>query len=660
MKVLGEYSISIAEGDPSVLGATVTGRMVNYAVAVPGVSEVTLHVYDGDGRLPLYSIKMGEEDRYGDIFSVKVADAAKGRTYLYEAKGERFLDPYTKLVLGRGSFGRKLSKKDRGALRSPVRFHEFSWQGDRHPSVPYSDMVLYKLHVRGFTMAANVTHKGTYLGVSEKADYLKELGVNAVLLMPCTEFNEIEEPEISEDIPSFYSSGFYRSSTYKINEEVTEREDALETVEQHYRVNYWGYTDHYFLFAPKASYASAPERADVEFKTMVKKLHERGIEVLMEMNIPVGTNRCMLVDALRFWVKEYHVDGFRINLEQTDPLLLAGDPYLSGTKLLGSGWDVSAIYPKDRVPTMVTLAEFNDAFRTDARKFLKGDEGMAGTFAGRVMRHPDRSAVINYITDHNGFTLNDLYMYDVKHNEKNGENGRDGSDYNYSWNCGSEGPDRRKRIRDLRLKMKKNAILAMFLSQGVPMILAGDEIGNTQEGNNNAYCQDNPIGWVSWKEARKHAELSAFVREAAALRAAHPALHNPVSLRGTDYLSCGHPDVSVHSKTAWRPDESPYNRSVGILLGGEFAVRNRTEHDDSFYLIFNMHWEEQVFDIPLLSGNRSWKLVLATDPALVPHSVTEPRITIPPRTIAVLQSEENHDKAKSQRKKEKASPEKSD
>lgn len=204
--------------------------------------------------------------------------------------------------------------------------------------------------------------------------------------------------------------------------------------------------------------------------------------------------------------------------------------------------------------------------------------------------------------------------------------------------------------------MKKNALLSMFLSQGVPMLLAGDEIGNTQDGNNNAYCQDNPIGWVTWKDARKSSELTAFVREIAALRAAHPVLHNPLPLRGTDYLSCGHPDVSVHSKAAWRPDESPYNRSIGILLGGEFAVRNRTEQDDSFYLIFNMHWEEQVFDIPLLSGNRGWKLILSTDPALTPMPV-DTRLSIPPRTIAVLQSEERHDKAKPKRKKEKASEE---
>lgn len=653
MKVLGDYNITVAAGDPSVLGTTVTGRFVNFAVAVPSVSEVVLHVYDGEGKTPLYSIRLGEEDRYGDIFSVKVADTAKDRTYLYETKGEHFLDPYSKLVLGRGVFGHKLSQKERKSLRSLVAFHDFSWQEDRHPAIAYTDMVLYKLHVRGFTMEAGVSHKGTYLGIAEKADYLKDLGVNAVLLMPCTEFNEIDEPEENEDIPSFFSSTFYRSSTYKnMVEQASTEADAPEDVRK-YRINYWGYTNHYFFFAPKASYASKPERADTEFKTMVKKLHERGIEVLMEMNIPVGTNRCMLVDALRFWVKEYHVDGFRINLEQTDPLLLAGDPYLSGTKLIGGGWDIPAIYPKDRVPSTVTLAEFHDGFRTDARKFLKGDEGMAGAFASLIIRRPDRSAVINYITDHNGFTLNDLYMYDVKHNEANGERGLDGSDYNYGWNCGSEGPDRRKRIRELRLRMRKNALLSMFLSQGVPMILAGDEFGNTQDGNNNAYCQDNPVGWVSWKEARKNTELTAFVKRMAELRAAHPALHNPLGLRGTDYLSCGCPDVSVHSKTAWRPDESPYNRSVGILLGGEFALRGKNEHDDSFYLIFNMYWEEQIFEIPHLPGGRTWKVVLSTCPETPEGPVKEARLAVAPRTTVVLQSEENNGTEQRKRKKAK-------
>ncbi len=653
MKLLGEQFIATAEGDPSVLGATASGSYVNYAVAVPGAAEVTLHVFEGRAKKPLYSIVLSEEDRYGDIFSVKVADNKPDRTYLYETKGERFLDPYAKLVLGRDHFGKKLTRSERKALRSPVRFHEFSWRQDRHPCIPFSDMLLYKLHVRGFTMQAGVGHKGTYLGVAEKAEYLKELGVNAVLLMPCTEFNEIEEPEINEGIPGFYSSPFYRSSTYKTNEDSDEDTEPVVKPDIPLRVNYWGYADHYFLFAPKASYASNPERADAEFKTMVRKLHSLNIEVLMELNVPAGTNRSMVVDALRFWVREYHLDGFRINPGETDPILLAGDPYLSGTKLLANGWDIGTIYQRDRIPNYITLAEFHDGFRDDARRFLKGDEGMAGTFASRIIRHPDRSAVINYITDHNGFTLCDLYMYDVKHNEQNGENGHDGSNYNYSWNCGAEGPDRRKRIRDLRLKMKKNAMLSMFLSQGVPMILAGDEFGNTQEGNNNAYCQDNPTGWVSWGEARKNAELLAFVKKISALRSEHPVLHNPAALRGTDYLSCGCPDVSIHGKTAWRPDDSPYNRTLGILLGGEFVRKNRDESDDSFYLIFNMYWEEQTFDIPRLSGGRTWKLVLATDPALTPAEITEDRLTVPRRTIAVLQSVKNDGTKKAQRKKAK-------
>lgn len=659
MKVLGENTICTAKGDPSVLGATVMGRFMNYAVAVPGTDEVILHVYQGKERQPKYSICLGEEDRYGDIFSIQVADKAKDLTYLYEAKGECFLDPYAKLVTGRNSFGHKLTNVERKSLRSLVRFHDFSWQDDRHPAIPYTDTVLYKLHVRGFTMTAGVAHKGTYLGVSEKAEYLRELGVNAVLLMPCVEFNEVDEPGVSENVPSFNSSSFYRSSTYKNKENDMDEATLRKENEPKPRINYWGYTDHYFFFAPKASYAAVPERADAEFKAMVRKLHALGIEVLLEFNIPVGTNRCMLVDALRFWVKEYHIDGFRINLEQTDPLLLAGDPYLSGTKLLGSGWDIPAIYPRDRVPSSVTLAEFNDGFRTDIRKFLKSDEGMAGALAGRVMRHPDRMAVINYITDHNGFTLNDLYMYDIKHNEANGENGRDGSDYNYGWNCGSEGPDRRRKIRDLRLKMKKNALLTMFLSQGVPMLLAGDEFGNTQDGNNNAYCQDNSIGWLSWKEARKNTELSSFVRQISALRKAHPVFRNPVPLKGTDYLSCGLPDVSVHSKSAWRPDEGPYNRSVGILFCGEFALKNKEEHDDSFYVIFNMYWEEQTFELPLPSDKCKWKTVLATDPDVLLSDISGTKLTVPQRTIVVLQSEEEHDKKQSKRKKSEKTKEKS-
>ncbi|MBP5461816.1 MAG: hypothetical protein J6Y20_06800, partial [Lachnospiraceae bacterium] len=271
----------------------------------------------------------------------------------------------------------------------------------------------------------------------------------------------------------------------------------------------------------------------------------------------------------------------------------------------------------------------------------------------------------------------------------NGEHGRDGSDYNHSWNCGAEGPDKRRKIKELRTRMRKNAVLAMMVSQGAPMLLAGDEFGNSQGGNNNAYNQDNSTGWVNWAGQKRQAEFTAYVRDAIALRKAHPVLHNPIPLRGMDYLSSGAPDVSVHGREAWRPDDSPYNRCLGILLSGDFArVERRTTdeakpvtikgstdveqntavtsavstgvenvreerdgRDDSFYLVFNMYWEEQTFAIPVLPGRGGFKIALASDPSLKNGEVVGDLLKVPARTIVVLQSVPGTSKATMQRGK---------
>ena len=633
-------SIPAAEyrkGTPSPLGATVAGQYVNFAISVPGAEEVSLRVYRGAAAEPEYVVTMDAEDRTGSVFCVGVRLAGEtpegGWQYDYEAKGMRFVDPYARLIAGRERFGKRLSAKEERMVRGVVR-PAGNGASTGHPGIPMGDMILYKLHVRGFTKELKNANAGTYAALAGKAEYLRTLGVNAVLLMPVTEFNECyREGDPDWNAPSFATSKYYRGSGMRPG--LTDADP--EGTERERKVNFWGYAKHYCLFAPKASYASDPSRADAEFRAMVKKLHAAGIEVLLEMMIPADTNRCMALDALRFWVREYGIDGFRLSGDLVDTRMLATDPYLADTKLLCGGWD-SGIYASSAVPKTPMLAEYNDGFLADARRFLKGDEGMARAFAGRVTRSGANIGTINYITDHNGFTLADLYMYDVKHNEANGEHGRDGSDYNHSWNCGAEGPDKRRKIRELRLRMRKNAVLAMLLSQGTPMILAGDEFGNSQSGNNNAYNQDNTIGWVNWSGQKRQAEFTAFVREAIALRKAHPVLHNPIPLRGMDYLSSGAPDVSVHGREAWRPDDSPYNRCVGILLSGDFASVGHDGRDDSFYLVFNMYWEEQTFAIPVLPGRGGFRIALASDPSLKAGEVVGDLLKVPARTIAVLQS----------------------
>lgn len=647
------------------MGVSCNGNTVIFSVFLPGVNECKLCIYDlekqcikadcGDtvsdknipqkaaATLPLFAM----ESQAG-VFTIEVArsDLPKFWGYRYEALGVTFMDPYVRYTFGRRTFGeyaplygcfapidvsemRKDGKETKESARK-VRRKAFSWENDTRLHLAFSDMILYKLHVRGFTMTApGVRHKGTYLGVAEKADYLKELGINAVLLMPCVEF---EERLVQEQ-------GIY---------------DAKDAPE---RVNYWGYGQDSCYFVPKASYAAEPAEVYTEFKQMVKKLHQNGIEVLMEMSFQPTDNPNMILDCLRWWVSEYHVDGFRMVNGALPERFLYLCPELSGVKILTGGDWTSDI--QDGLPTELVrarrnrmrggmlermnttmVAEYRDGFQCDVRRFVKGDEEMVGRIFDRMLRQNDGRGVINYVADNNGFTLRDLYSYDVKHNEENGENNRDGADYNFSWNCGVEGETRKKKIQKLRLKMQKNALTLLFTAQGVPMLYAGDEFGNSQQGNNNAYCQDNPLGWVSWKEMRQYRELFEFTKKLIALRKEHPVLHNPLSLRGMDYVSCGCPDVSKHGTKAWYPDYSNYSRALGILYCGRYAPTGQNTTDCSIYLAANMHWEPHVFDLPKVFDGEEYELSLVTDEEgglCKPDAGEELRsYTVPPRSIAIF------------------------
>ncbi len=669
--------IKYMPGDYMKLGVTRQGNNTNFAVAIGDTDEVFLKLFkNASDTQPECVIKLDGEYRTGNIFSVCVNSFSfAGWTYLYEAKGVSFVDPYARLISGREVYGRMLGAKASKLIRAYVWENRFDWKNEKAPRIDFSELIIYKLHVRGFTKNAGVKNKGSYRGLCEKIPYIKDMGFNAVLLMPVMEYNEVCSAEPEVGVPEFVSSRFYKGENGgkagkvngmpkemagKLSETLPpdeldpkgETAEELPYIEDHERrVNYWGYTGFYHFFAPKASYAKEPAKADYEFKQMVYKLHEAGIEVLMEVSIPKATNRSMMLDALRFWVREYHIDGFRLNLDNIDPSLIACDPYLSSAKLIGNGWNVDNIYPRQYSPDSKKLGIYNDAYSVEMRKFLKSDESMSGQALRHFTENKGKTININYVTDHNGFTLADLYMYDIKHNEANGEHGTDGTDQNHSWNCGVEGPDKHKKIRELRLKMRKNALTMLLLGQGVPLIFAGDEFGNSQNGNNNAYCQDNECGWLDWKKSRDDAELQNFVKELIALRKSHPVLRNKVELRSMDYLSSGIPDVSFHSLKAWYPDYNFYNRCIGILYSGDYALLNRKDSlasahtkddvkDDCFYFAVNMYWDDREFEIPHVPGNKAWSFVLST----VKMELTEgsqlenPTIVLPGRSITVLKS----------------------
>ncbi len=370
-------------------------------------------------------------------------------------------------------------------------------------------------------------------------------------------------------------------------------------------LNYWGYGGGYY-FAPKASYSSGRKKNPIqELKTLVRELHKNRLELVVELYFKGTESPSFVLDVVRFWVREYHVDG--IHLIGNVPLQSIGeDPYLSRTKLFATSWDG---VDKGKVRH---LAEYHDGFMLDMRRFLKGDEDQINRFAINCRKNPERNGIINYMANTNGFTMMDMVSYDVKRNEANGEHNRDGSDYNFSWNCGVEGPTKKKKILELRKKQIRNGMLLLFLSQGTPLLLAGDEFGNSQSGNNNAYCQDNEVSWLNWNLLKTNGDLFQFVKSCIEFRKAHPIFHMKKEAVGMDYLGCGNPDMSYHGVKAWRPEFESFRRQIGVLYCGEYGKKSDGTCDEYFFVMYNMHWDLHEFGLPKLPRKRRWHLVVDT------------------------------------------------
>lgn len=569
-------------------------RMHNIAYGVSYLNEIThfkVRSESDDCYLNLYHIEQSQKDiriqmsqEEEGIFSCSVTNLNREKyRYCFETKEETFLESNAKVVLGRDVFGKKVSPT---VLRAAFLSEFPEFEREERPVISYTDMIMYKLHVRGFTKhnSSGVTHSGTYLGVVEKIPYLLELGINTVLLMPITEFDEI-----------------LKSNSYRSRENI---------------VNYWGYESQCYFYAPKASYAANTKQPDYELKQMIRELHKNQMNCMMEMNFPSWVNPITIVDCLEYWSKEYHIDGFKLNVPDQYRSMIAASEGLKHVKLMDCGWNLDEIkhFTGGTIPE--GLAEYNDQFLIDARKFLKGEESMVLPFMNRVKYNKAPVGVVNYITNHDGFTLQDVYSYDRKHNEANHENNFDGREYNFSWNCGVEGDTKSKKVLTLRNKMIQNAFLALLLSQGTPLILAGDEFGNSQKGNNNGYCQDNELSWLNWKGQEKQKERLQFVKALIELRKSHPVFHQENPLRLVDYAYCGMPDLSFHGVKAWQPDFNHYSRELGVLLCGSYVSFDRRNFDDTFYLIYNMHWEAHEFGLPNPPTGKQWWIYQTTDPML--------------------------------------------
>ncbi|SES71234.1 alpha-amylase family glycosyl hydrolase [[Clostridium] polysaccharolyticum] len=603
-------SIQIEPGTGYPLGACwIEQGKIQFSISLMEEPDCKLHILSGkikrieysDSEFPSYNeqemvIPVDEKYCIGDVFSIIVPlEEDKEWYYYYEKNGAVISDTYAQQIVGRELWGKPVSKNQ---IYHKVKNFDLNQRISSRTKISFQELLIYRLHVRGFTKdpSSGVKEKGTYKGVIEKIPYIKSLGINAVELMPCYEFSEVKDCTWQKNYP--VSSSITRPY-------FQEQED--------WKLNYWGYAQDNFYFAPKASYAAVPDNCCNEFREMVDALHENGIEVYMEFYFAFNTNQSLIIDCLHFWQKYYQIDGFKVNQEWIPDKLLATDPVLNQAKLFTWDWNITNCYPDGRVPKRKHLADYNDQFMNAARRFLKGDEEQVLSFTNVFKNNPEGKAVINYLSNTGSMTLMDMVSYDVKHNEENGEQNQDGTDYNFSWNCGVEGKTRKKSVLELRKKQIRNALMLLFFSQGVPLLVAGDEFGNSQNGNNNPYCQDNKITWLNWNDQNKNSWILEFTKKCIQFRKQHILFHRTEQLKGMDYISCGCPDISFHGLQTWYPDYTNYSRTLGILLCGQYAKLSRNEFEKDMYIAYNFHWEQHAFSLPNPAKGKKWAVLVRTD-----------------------------------------------
>lgn len=629
-------------------GACVASNGVSFTINSHGATRCTLLLFKPQAPKPYARIPFPDSYRIGDTYSMLVFDIKPDEfEYAFSfdgpyepAKGLLFneenvlLDPYSRAVTGQRKWGEKPEGGKDFEYRARVVKSSFDWGNIKQLEQPFEDLVIYETHVRGYTKdkSSGVSAPGTFAGLKDKIPYLKDLGINAVELMPIFEFDEMESARVVDGVQLY---------------------------------NYWGYNTVSF-FAPNTSYAFNEEHNHEgdELKSLIKALKENGIEVILDVvfnhtaegnemgpcfsfkgidnnvyymltpdahyynfsgcgnvmncNHPVVRN--FIIDCLRHWAIEYRVDGFRFDLASilgrdqngapmaNPPILesLAFDPVLGKMKLIAEAWDAGGLYQVGSFPSWNRWAEWNGRYRDEMRSFLKGDDGMAGNAITRITGSRDlyspesrgHKASVNFLTCHDGFTLYDLYSYNEKHNEKNGWNNTDGDNNGHSWNCGAEGETDDPNVNGLRRRLIKNAFAALLCSRGPAMFFAGDEFCNTQFGNNNAYCQDNIISWLDWSRLEEFKEIHDFVRHMIQFRKEHPILR-----KMTKPSSCQFPEISVHNGTPFNASTDYKTKLIGIMYAG----RNEEDtEDDIVFYCMNAYWEPLVMQLPVLPNGKHW------------------------------------------------------
>lgn len=612
--------LRVKKGQPYPLGATIKNNGINFSMVNRAEDECGLILYQKNSGLT-QKIPFEKSHRIGNISCFFVEGLlAEEYEYNFYISEKQIVDPYAKCILGNEIW--KKAEKEPVSLRGGFYQSQFDWQKTNPLHIPYHESIFYCLHVRSFTMHASskVKQKGTFEGLVEKLPYLKELGITAIELMPAYEFEECERDETRKTIE--YQVEHFDE---KISDE--QKKDVST------RLNYWGYKKAYY-FAPKASY-SASGNPIQSFKTMVREFHKNGIEVIMQFYFPDDIKQGYILEILKHWVLEYRIDGIHLKGSRLPVTLLATEPLFANTKLMCEDFIISDIYPEKELPQYKNLGFYRDDFMYDMRKFLKGDADMLKSFQYHMKNYHPKCGIINYITNYYGFTLHDLVSYDKKHNEANGENNQDGTDYNFSWNCGIEGTTRKKAILSLRKKQMKNAMTFMMTAQGTPLLLSGDEFGNSQSGNNNCYCLDNETSWLDWRLIKRNEEYFEFVKNLIQFRKSHPILHSSEEFTMSDRFGLGCPDLSYHGEEAWKIDLSNYNRHVAMMYCGQYARKAGKQEDDMIYIAYNMHWEIHKFALPSLPGGYSWETVYDTDSS-VENTTIQNQVEVNPRSIKIL------------------------
>lgn len=566
--------------------------------------------YEANSDKEVKRVPFDKANKIGNVYYMNINNMPdNASSYLFYEEDRLIVDPWAYKYIGTDTFGVPKGPLDFRASFDSVKY---DWENDKFPMLQYEDSIVYGIHVRGFTMHASsgVKGKGTFAGLIEKIPYLRDLGITTVELQPIYEFNEMPKQKTEK----------------KNNPTLTEVP----------KLNYWGYQEA-FYYAPKRAY-SLGDDATVECKNMIKAFHKQNMEVIMQVYFKTDTPVIEIINVLRFWHIVYHVDGFRLIGDIPQIKEIVRDAYLQKCKLMYQQFPVSELYASHEKPIYRNLATCNDGYMYDMRRFLKGDEGMLYEVMKHMRINPATHGVINYITNYYGFTMADLFSYDRKYNEDNGEDNKDGIDYNFSWNCGAEGSTRKKQVLALRSKQIKNAFALLILSQGTPCFRMGDEFCNSQRGNNNPYCQDNDITWLNWKDLKKNHEIYSFVKELIAMRMSMRVFSQSKECMIMDYKSCGCPDISYHGEEAWKPCWEHYSRQIGFMYCGDYADGCKGKY---YYVAINMHWEDHSFALPKLPKNKVWKRLLTTTSkeGVVPENtkdVISPVYTIEKRSIAAF------------------------